>query len=382
MRRKIFALFLVMVFAFSQFTIVDAKGSSGKSSSSGSRSISKSSGYSGSSSSKSSGSSSSSSSKSPSGSSSSSGGYSGSSSSRSVPNSYSGSSSSSKSTAPSSGSTGSSSSGYSGSSSSSKSSSPASSGSSSNSSSGSSSSPSSGSSSSTSTKYTPSSTKVNSKTDTLKNSYMQEQYKKQASTANYSDYKSKLNDEQKKVYESSFNRSYNVNNRLDFDEAIRTRPQRINVYNSRPIIINYNSGYFGGPFSYGSAFAGPWDLWFLMRASEMFWYHHWHDIHPYRNYFDDHQFRQMEERIRRLEQQNIARDPNYLEPGIDPDLQFSSEYTEKNLDRVYYTNKYSKPVGNPWLTIVIIVLIVVVLIIILRKVSRPRAKKNFDSRIY
>ncbi|MCX7921051.1 MAG: hypothetical protein N3B21_03370 [Clostridia bacterium] len=346
MKRKILVLILAVVFLFSQLGEVYAKGSRGSSGSSRSSSFSRSSGgYSGSSSSKKSGglfgSSSSSSSKS-----SSSGGYSGSSSSkkssssesssRGVSESYSSGKSYSGS------STSKSSSGFFGS---------------------------------------------KSKTETQKKTYMQDTYKKEASKYNYSAYKQKLNSEQKKVYESSFSNSYKMNNRMSFEDAIKTRPQRITVYSHRPVIVKVkHKKHFDldfDDFSYGYGFVGPWDLWFLMRASDLFWYHHWNDIYPYRDYFEDDQFRQMEARVRALEQQGIQRDPSYLDPDVDPDLQFSSEYQERNLDSIYYTNKYPPRSGNPLVTIFVISIIVVILIIIIRKLSRPkRPKEGSYSRIY
>ncbi|MDF2522629.1 MAG: hypothetical protein K0R31_270 [Clostridiales bacterium] len=213
---------------------------------------------------------------------------------------------------------------------------------------------------------------------------MQDQYKKQASKSNYSQYKQKMNDEQKKAYDSSFNRNYTVNNRMNFEDAINSRPQRINVFGSRPIFVNISPSLFGGgPFSYGYGFAGPWDLWFLMRASDLFWYHHWNDITPYRNNFQQAEFNAMEQRVQNLEKQmNGVRDPNYLEPGVDPDIQFSDEYTEKNPDKIYYTEKYNAPVASPVKTIVVITLIIIVLIFMLRKAAGPRRKQRYDSRTY
>lgn len=360
MRQKALAILLVFIFAVTSVCPVYAKGSSGGRSSGGSRSFSsssKSGGYSGSSKSsgsssrsvggsysKSSGSSGSSSSGSSKSSGSSGSGYSGSSkstgSSRSVPGSYSGGSSSK---------TG----GYSGSS---------------------------GSTGGAGTKSSSGTGSVSSKTNTQKNTYMQDYYKQQTSSANFKTYNQTLNADQRKVYDSSMNTRYNVGNRMSFEDSLRTRPQRINVYTSRPIRINVIN--FGGPFSYGYAYVGPWDLWFLMRASDLFWYHHWADIYPYRSYFDAVQFAQMEARIRALEAQNIARDPNYMEPGVDPDLQFSNDYLQKNPGAVYYTSKYSQPVGNPVVTVIVIILIVVLLVFILRKVSKPRPRRPSDSRIY
>lgn len=328
MRQKIFIFLLAAVFLFSQVSLVDAKGGGGGGRSGGFSSGGRSSGgFSGSSSSKSSGGfSGSSSSKSwggVSGSSSSSakssGGFSGSSSSRSVPNSYS-------SKAPASASS--------------------------------------------------------SKTSSAKTTYMQDTYKSQASTRNYKSYQQNLNADQQSAKNSSYNRNYNVNNRMGFEDSMRTRDYRINNFNSRPIFVNVNTGYFGGPLSYGSAFVGCWDLWFLMRASDMFWYHHWDDIYPNRSYFQAAQFAEMEARVKKLEQQNVARDSNYLDPGVDPDLQFSNDYTQSHPEKVYYTNKNSTPAVNPFLVFFAILLIAIGLILIIRFLSRPRPKDSFKSRIY
>lgn len=367
MKKRIFSIFLIFVFLFSNTAFVYAKSSSRSFSSSKSSSFSssKSSGYSGSSSSKSS----SSSSRSVTGSSSKSSGYSGSSAPKSSTSDSSGSTSSGSSSK---------SSGYSGSTSGSSSAGSASGSSSSSSKSSGYSGSTSGSSSAGSSKSTTTgstSTKAASKTESLKNSYMEDAYKKQTSSSNYSSYKSKLNDEQKKTYEDSMKKNYTTTNKMDFEQAMNTRTSRMNDYNTRPIRININTGYFGGPLSYGMGFAGPWDLWFLMRASDLFWYHHWSDISPYRNYFEAAQFAEMESRISKLEAQNVARDPNYMEPGVDPDLMFSSDYEQNNLDKIYYTNKYTKPVQNPFTVFIPVLLISVGLIIIIYTLSRRKPQK-------
>jgi hypothetical protein len=214
---------------------------------------------------------------------------------------------------------------------------------------------------------------------------MSDAYKKQTSSSNYSSYKSKLNDDQKKAYDSSMNSNYYTGSKMNFEDATRTRTSRMDTYNSRPVRININTYQFGGGlFSYGMAFAGPWDLWFLMRASDMFWYHHWTEISPYRDYFEAAQFAQMESRIRTLEAQNIARDTSYMEPGVDPDLMFSSDYQEKNVDKIYYTDKYAKPVQNPVKYFIPILLISVGLILIIYTLSRRKPQKpgKNSSRIY
>lgn len=220
------------------------------------------------------------------------------------------------------------------------------------------------------------------KAGTAKSAYMQSTYKKQVSQNNYSAYKQKLNTEQKKVYEDSFNKSYRMNNRMDFDYAMRTRPQRISVFGARPVFINVNPVYFGSPFSYGHAFVGAWDLWFLMRASEMFWFHHWHDIHPYRNYFEAQRFAELERRVKELEQQGVVRDPEYMDPDVDPDLQLSSEYQEKHLDNVYYTAKNPGNPGSAVGTVIVIGVVALVLIMALRRSARPRRGRFNGNSIY
>jgi hypothetical protein len=332
-KQKIFIFLLTAIFLFSQVTVVDAKGFGGGRSFSSGRSFKSSGGYSGSTKSKSSGGlfsgSSSSSSKS-------SNGYFGSSkkssssssnSSRSLPGSY-----STSSTAK-----------------------------------------------SKSSFFSSSKSTANSK----KSSYMQDTYKKQASGSSFKSYKQNLNSQQKSTYDKTMNTNYKVNNRLNFEDAMRTRTQRINGFNKRPIFINVNRGYFGGPFGYGSAFIGPWDMFFLMTASNLFWYHHWNDISPYRDHFNQAEFSRLESRVKELEKENKGvRDPNYLDPGVDPDLQFSNDYQQKHLDNIYYSDKYSRTGTNPFAVIIIIIVVVIILIMILKRVSRPKPKKTFHSRLY
>jgi hypothetical protein len=215
-----------------------------------------------------------------------------------------------------------------------------------------------------------------------KSAYMQDAYKKQSSSTNYSNYKQKLNAEQQKVYDSSMNSNFKVNNRMNFEDAMRTRTQRISYINTRPIYVNVRPGLFGGPLTWGMGYVGMWDMFFLMHASNLFWYHHWNEIYPYRDQFDEAKFNEMEARVKQLEQENKGvRDANYLDPDVDPDLQFSSQYQEKNLDNIYYSNKYAEPTTNPGLSLIIIIIVVGVLFIFVSRVSRPR-RKTYNSRIY
>jgi hypothetical protein len=227
-----------------------------------------------------------------------------------------------------------------------------------------------------------SSSSSNSKTKTAKTTYMENTFKKQFSSSNYKSYNQTLNSEQKRVYDSSMSRGYS-RSKMDFDQMTRTRSSRVSYYSKRSIYVNINTGHFPGFMSYGSAYVGIWDLWFLMRASDLFWYHHWNEIYPYRDYFEAAQFASMERRIRELETKSIARDSNYLEEGVDTDLQYSKEYQEKNMDSMYYTNKNVSNGANPIVVILIILGIILLLIIIIRKVSRPKIKRRrFSSDIY
>jgi len=164
---------------------------------------------------------------------------------------------------------------------------------------------------------------------------------------------------------------------------MNTRSSRINTFsNKRPIFMNVNRGMFASPFSYGYAFVGPWDLWFLMRASDMFWFHHWSEISPYRSYFDQQQYDKLEKRVQELENQGVKKDPNYLDPDVDPDLQLSQQYQEQNIDKVYYTDKYPTNSASAGTAIVVILITSVALVIVIKKISKPKRKKSHYSRIY
>ena len=211
---------------------------------------------------------------------------------------------------------------------------------------------------------------------------MQDAYKKQTSSTNYSSYKQKMNAEQQKAYDSSAS-GFKVNNRMNFENSANTRAQRINNMNSRPIYVNARPGLFSGPLTWGMGYVGIWDMFFVMQASNLFWYNHWNEISPYRDNFDEKKFAEMEARVKELEKENNGvRDPNYLDPDIDPDLQLSKDYQEKNLDKVYYTDKYSKPETDPFTTIIVIILIGGVLLMVISKAARPKPKKTYNSRIY
>lgn len=221
-----------------------------------------------------------------------------------------------------------------------------------------------------------------SKASSKKYSYMQDSYKKQVSGKNFNTYKQKLNAQQQKVYNDTIKRDYGVGSRrMNFENAMNTRTSRVNTFSRRPVFMNVNTGIFSSPFSYGYAYVGAWDLWFLMRASEMFWFHHWYEISPYKSYFNQQEYEKLEKRVGELEKQGVQRDPNYMDPDVDPDLQLSQQYQEQNIDKVYYTEKYPAGTGAT-AAVVLIVVVSVTLVIVIKKVSKPKRKKSHYSRIY
>ena len=79
---------------------------------------------------------------------------------------------------------------------------------------------------------------------------------------------------------------------------------------------------------------GIWDLYFLSRASDLFWYHHWHDASIRRalykeNLLQEAELRKLEARVRALEAQKITRDPNFQPAGVDPEEIYSEDYLEE-----------------------------------------------------
>jgi hypothetical protein len=155
------------------------------------------------------------------------------------------------------------------------------------------------------------------------------------SKSNYNTYKVTQNAQQKSAYDSAMKKTYTVSKKQNMNTAISTRPQRITVYNNRPTRIYVNTTMFPGSLSYGSAYCGVWDLWFLTRASDAFWYHHWAELSMYNNYFDAATWAARERAMTQMRAQNMAVNADYLDPDVDPDLQFSPQYQEEHLDRFY-----------------------------------------------
>lgn len=217
-----------------------------------------------------------------------------------------------------------------------------------------------------------------SKTGTAKNSYMQNTYNNQASASNFKTYKQNLNAEQQKVYDSSMNRNYNVGSRLNYNDALNTRNQRISNYDTNPVRVHVNNYYFGGPLSYGSAFVGIWDMWFLMRASNLFWYHHWNDINPYSSYFNTTDFAARQAAVNAMQAQGIAKNTSYLDPNVNPDLQFSKSYVDSHANNIYNTS-YRRPSSHPFLTLIFILVFAAILIWFIKKLLKKPVKTRYSS---
>jgi hypothetical protein len=76
-------------------------------------------------------------------------------------------------------------------------------------------------------------------------------------------------------------------------------------YHETPNIVIYRDSYDNG---------------FMKYVTMMWLFNHWNNVD--RSRFDDARVRDLEEKFRDLEARGYRRDPNYTEPGIDPDLAY------------------------------------------------------------
>ncbi len=216
----------------------------------------------------------------------------------------------------------------------------------------------------------------------LKNTYMQEAFREATSQTSRETYNQKFSEQQQKVNDLMRSGRYFVNERMNFEEAVKTRNDRIASFETRPVTIGANVKLYGDALSYGSARIGPWDFWFLLRAPDLFWYHHWNELSQFREHFDEVGYEKLESRIRALEQKGIPRDPTYVDPDVDPDLQFAEDYLLDNINMVYYTTKHPGSVRHFGLTVAALVIISAVLLVMLKMFSAPVPKEPYRSRIY
>lgn len=70
----------------------------------------------------------------------------------------------------------------------------------------------------------------------------------------------------------------------------------------------------------------PYDNFFFRYVTMTWLFHHWNHIDKSR--FEEDRLRELEEKIAEMEAQGLERDPDYVMPGGDPDLQYSDEELE------------------------------------------------------
>lgn len=230
------------------------------------------------------------------------------------------------------------------------------------------------SSSNQSTQSTQKPSTASAQSQTKKDSYMQEAYKKELSKSNYAAYKQKLDENQQKAYDQTANRSYTMNNKMDWDDAMATRQQRMGRFDGYPVRTAINISMFPGSFGYGSSFIGPYDLWFLARASDLFWYHHWDLLSPYRSWFDPVGFAAREAMIHQMEMQHIQRNPDYMDSDWDYDLAFSPDYQRNHLGDLYNTRRAFHGFWTSIWIFIVMLGIVILIVFMIRKISESRHK--------
>ena len=67
----------------------------------------------------------------------------------------------------------------------------------------------------------------------------------------------------------------------------------------------------------------PFDNFFFQYVTVTWMFHHWDHVDKSR--FDEARLRELEAKVAQMEKEGVQRDPNYVEPGADPDLQYSDE---------------------------------------------------------
>ncbi len=221
---------------------------------------------------------------------------------------------------------------------------------------------------------------VKSKTDLQKASYMLDFYNKNTLKVAYNIYKQELTPLQVESYTTGLSTPYTIALMASLETSVANKPARIAAYDTFPARIRLNYTIFSGPFSYGSAYAGPWDLWFLLRASDIFWHNHWDEILPYKEYFNQDDFMKRDAAIKEIRLKGATPDTFALEPNVDADLQFSEEYIQKNIDRIYFTLKFIEPAGSPFTTLFTIFLVILALVLAIRQISDSSYRKKFAGK--
>ncbi|MBU0515368.1 MAG: hypothetical protein KJ621_11405 [Proteobacteria bacterium] len=176
------------------------------------------------------------------------------------------------------------------------------------------------------------------------------QARRQASRAAYSRYRSRTGGSAIQRTGSRSYRSYQTRR-----QAINSRPSRMGSRYSRGRTVyvtpRYSRRGFWGGHGYprwGYHSLGIWDLAFLMTVNHLFWYHHWNSLSRYRNQFDQQKWAELEARVAQMEAKGVKRDPKYLDPNTDPDLQFSRQFGGQHPDVVYAGKKKDRGASLFW----------------------------------
>ena len=67
----------------------------------------------------------------------------------------------------------------------------------------------------------------------------------------------------------------------------------------------------------------PYDNFFFQYMTLTWLFHHWGSVDKSR--FDEARLQELEAKFAQMEKEGTVRDPNYVMPGVDPDLQYSDE---------------------------------------------------------
>lgn len=159
-----------------------------------------------------------------------------------------------------------------------------------------------------------------------------------------------------KSYKDVVKDNTTLNNSLTVKNT-RTRNKRRNTfYTSYP---RSNDRYYR--YNPGGVYRDPYDNFFFRYVTMTWLFHHWDSVDKRR--FDEEHLRELEVKMEEMEAQGMVRDPNYVMPEVDPDLQYSDEELV-NLQEAKEVLDFESETGEDkggfgWLTVFLIGLVVV-----------------------
>ncbi|MDD5603137.1 MAG: hypothetical protein PHG48_03500 [Eubacteriales bacterium] len=222
--------------------------------------------------------------------------------------------------------------------------------------------------------------RVKSKTDLQKSLYMLDHYTSLSLNSEYHIYPQELTPLQAESLSNGLVTLYKMPDKTAFESSLADKPSRIAAYDKLPLRIRPDYSVFSGPFSYGSVYIGPWDMWFLLRASDEFWFNHWDEIAPYKEYFNQADFEARDSAVKSMMQSGSTPDALMLEQVFSADLQFSEQYIARHLDRIYFTSKYMSQSGNSFTMLFTIALIIAALILLIRHMPGSALRRRYSVR--